>query len=177
MKYFGKRSLSSVMSGVMHVLRYAVVLMLILAPLLGFLIITASTREGELIFSKMSLSLPDVGVADFERSLNYTDAYEWARFSQLPLIVKIVMLPYFMAILLFLLFILKKAQLLFTNFKNDVVFSPGNVPLVSSISKMLIVFSILTFSFSSLLTSIVLMLVCEIIKNGADLQEDHDLTV
>lgn len=177
MKYFGKHSLSSVMSIVLHVLRYCILLSLIISPILGAVIIAVSMPDGMISMSEIGASIPFIDRESFKCSLNYKDAYEWALFSKLPLFVKICMIPYFMAILLFLLRILRKTQRLFSNFKNDIVFNPENVPLVSSISRMLILFSILTVSFSSLLISIILMLFCEIIKNGAALQEDHDLTV
>ena len=42
---------------------------------------------------------------------------------------------------------------------------------------VLMVVSILTFNFTSLLISILLLLLCEIFKNGTALQEEYDLTV
>jgi uncharacterized metal-binding protein len=97
--------------------------------------------------------------------------YSW------PLIGKILILPYFGVVVVFLLQIIKKAQQLFNNFKNDLVFNKSNVMLISKISKLLIVFSILTFNFSSLLVSVLLFMICEIFKKGTTLQEEHDFTV
>jgi hypothetical protein len=91
--------------------------------------------------------------------------------------VKFLILPYIEAVLILLLIIMKTSQQLFTNFKNDIVFNRSNVPVLSKISKLNIAFSILTFSFSSLLVSVFLFMLCEIFKNGAALQEEHDLTV
>jgi hypothetical protein len=76
-----------------------------------------------------------------------------------------------------LLQIIKKSQHLFANFKKEIVFNENNVLAISKISKLLIVFSIITFNFSSLLVGIILLIICAIFKNGTALQEEHDLTV
>jgi uncharacterized metal-binding protein len=102
---------------------------------------------------------------------SWKEMYSW------PLIGKILILPYFGVVVVFLLQIIKKAQQLFNNFKNDLVFNKSNVMLISKISKLLIVFSILTFNFSSLLVSVLLFMICEIFKKGTTLQEEHDFTV
>jgi hypothetical protein len=94
-----------------------------------------------------------------------------------PLAGKILIFPYFAVFTVVLLQIIKKSQLLFTNFRNDVVFNAKNVAVISNISKLSIVFSILTFSFTSLLISLLMFILCEIIKKGTTLQEEHDLTV
>ena len=177
MKYFGKKSLSSVMSGILHVLWYVVLLFTIIAPVIGAAVILFSTPLGDRVVSEIAKCGTNISSTDFNNSMNEKDAKDWEVFKNLPLAVKILILPYFEAVFVLLLLAIKKSQLLFTNFKKELIFSKSNVQLISKISKLLIGFSILTFSFSSLLISIVLLLLCEIIKNGTALQEEHDLTV
>ena len=80
-------------------------------------------------------------------------------------------------IVVLLLLIIKKSRHLFDNFKNDILFDKSNVRIISTISKLNIGLSLLTFSFSSLLLSLFLFMLCEIFENGTALQEEHDLTV
>lgn len=109
--------------------------------------------------------------------LETKDYQDWVMFSNLPLAVRILVLPYFGGILVLLILIIKKARLLFNNFKNDLVFSKNNVQIISRMSRLIIVFSLFTFSLSTLLVSVVLLLLCEIIKNGTVLQEEQELTI
>ena len=177
MKYFGKKSLSSVVSGILNVSWYIVLVLSVIAPLVGTAVILFSTPLGDQIVSEMGKCNLNISPTDFNQSMTSNDVKDWEMFKNLPLAVKLLILPYFITVLVLLLHIIKKSQLLFTNFKNDVVFNKSNVLIISKISKLLIAFSIITFSLSSLLISIVLMLLCEIIKNGTVLQEEHDLTV
>jgi len=101
----------------------------------------------------------------------------WDKIYGWNIFVKIIVLPYFAVLVILLELLIKKIQELFTNFKNDVVFNKKNVVIISRISKMSIVFSILTFSLSSLLLSIFMFILCEIVKKGTTLQEEHDFTV
>lgn len=105
------------------------------------------------------------------------DRLDWNMFRNLPLAVKVLVFPYFGGVCILLLFIIRKARLLFVNFKNGIVFNRDNVGVISSLAKLLIGFSVLTVSFSTFLISIIMLMLCEIIKNGATLQEEHDLTI
>ncbi|NLJ46419.1 MAG: hypothetical protein GX430_07645, partial [Treponema sp.] len=51
------------------------------------------------------------------------------------------------------------------------------VRIIRQISKLVIAMAILTFSAGSFLTGVILLLICEILKAGTALQEEHDLTV
>ena len=82
-----------------------------------------------------------------------------------------------MTVIVLLLLIIGKSRRLFLNFRDNIMFNTGNVRLISVIGKLLVAFSILTFSLSSLVLSVVLLLMCEIIRSGTLLQEEHDLTV
>jgi hypothetical protein len=176
MKYLGKKSLSSFMSRFLKVMRHVVLVLAIIAPVAIIAAILYSTPLGDRISSEMAKSKicamdgNTTGVQD-------EDGKEWDKFKSMPLVLKLLILPYCEAVLLLLLQIITKSRLLFDNFKNDVVFNKNNVVIISQVSKLTIAFSIITFSFSSLLISIVLFLLCEIIKNGTVLQEEHDLTV
>jgi hypothetical protein len=154
--------------------------MAILAPLIITGIIVFSTPAGESLLNRPAVSVSETNVLTIGKNdmdIQGKDLQDWNKFKSLPLAVKILILPYVEAILIILLLILKKARGLFTNFKNDIVFDKSNVEIIRGISKLSIVFSIATFSISSLLVSLLLFMLCEIFKNGTALQEEHDLTV
>ena len=120
----------------------------------------------------------NAGICDMSMfQMNGSDKQDWETFRNLPLAVKFLIMPYLAAVAVLLLMIIKKSRELFTNFKNDIVFNKSNVILISNISKLMIAFSALTFSLQSLILSVLLLMLCEIIKSGTALQEEHDLTV
>ncbi len=164
MKYLGEKSLSSILSGFFHVCWYIVFVFAVIAGLFGSYLFFAPLDDPTIV--KMA--------ACMEWNLQDKD---WVAFKNLPLAVRLLFLPYFTAIVVFMLKLMKKARHLFANFKNNIVFNKSNVLIISKISKLLIGFSILTFDFGSLLVSMFLLMLCEIFKNGAALQEEHDLTV
>lgn len=187
MKYFGKRSLSSVMSTVLNVSWYLSIVACILAPFFSTFIIFYSTPTGESFMMsaakeyRQDRSQDPMTDIQIEKKMCHdqsdTDKKDWIMFKKLPLPVKLMILPYICGIMILLLFIIKQSRLLFANFKNDIVFNLSNVKLISHLSKLLIAFSIVVFSFSTLLVSIVLLLLCEIIKDGTVLKEEMDLTI
>lgn len=177
MKYFGKKSLSSWLSVILHFSWYVTLVFTIIAPIIALIVILFSTPLGDQVLKEIAKSNIAISSADFAQSMDTKEAKDWEEFKKWPLAVKLLILPYLVTVMVFLLQIIKKSQQLFTNFKNDIVFNKSNVQLISKISKLLIIFSIITFSFSSLLISIVLLLFCEIIKNGTVLQEEQELTV
>ena len=79
--------------------------------------------------------------------------------------------------MVFVLRIMKSAQAIFSNFAKNIVFDKNNVEKIAKTGKMMIVLSIMTFNLSTFLVSVILLIVCEIFKNGTALQEEHDLTV
>ena len=67
--------------------------------------------------------------------------------------------------------------MLFHNFTKDVVFRQSNVSIIKNITKLVIISSVITFNFNGLLVALILLVICEILKDGTTLQEEHDLTV
>lgn len=163
MKYFGSRSLSSVMSAVLRVAWYLAWVFAVVAIVLG-VVIVFHARFGS-PFSK-----------GFEEGASQ-DARDWEMFQSLPLGIRILILPYFGAVMALVLFLIRKARILFANFKSEIVFDQNNVRVTQEISKLVIALSILTLSAGSLLIGVILLLLCQILKAGAVLQEEHDLTV
>jgi hypothetical protein len=141
---------------------------------MGVIILFSTPIEDPAALDPAALGIAKVNFYIFSELKNDKD---WQMIENLPLAVRILLLPYFGVIVALLLQILKKSQYLFINFKNDVVFNKNNVLIILKISKLLIGFSILTFDFSSLLAGILLLMLCKIFKNGTALQEEHDLTV
>jgi hypothetical protein len=164
MKYLGEKSMSSFLSGFFHVCWYIVLAFAVIAGLVGSYLLFAPLNDP--IIVKLAQCVNG----------NLQDK-DWVAFKNLPLAVRLFFLPYFITVVVFTLKLMKKARYLFTNFKNNVVFNKINVVIISKISKLLIVFSILTFDFNSLVISVFLLMLCEIFKNGTALQEEHDLTV
>lgn len=169
MKYFGKKSFSSVLSVIFHIAWYFLLVFSIAAIAAGIFMAFFVAPFEQFINSHFSC---------FHANFNDKD---WQEFKKIPLYLKFIFMPfvisYFIAITVLMLKILKKSRLLFNNFKNDILFNKGNVIIISKVSRMLIVYSILTFNFSSLIIGILLLIVCAIFKNGTALQEEQDLTV
>ena len=188
MKYFGNKSVSSFMAGLLRVSWHPVFITALIAPFAMGGIIFFTTPAGEKVVSaieKGEINLCDRDHArasgelkkEFGKDFTDKDKRDWEEFKNLPLAVKFVMIPYAEAVIVLLLLIIGKSRRLFLNFRDNIMFNTGNVRLISVIGKLLVAFSILTFSLSSLVLSVVLLMMCEIIRSGTLLQEEHDLTV
>lgn len=165
MKYLGKKSLSGFLSGFLKVVWYIV--------LVGSIV----TFFGGILFLFVGPFQNAVTAGIASGSLSGFDMQEWQEFQNIHIGLKILMVPYFGVVVWFLLRIIKKAHHLFKNFKDDEIFNRDNVGLISKLGKQLIIFSILTFNLTSLIVGILLLILCEIFKNGTALQEEHNLTV
>ncbi len=164
MKYLGKKSLSSFLSGFFRIGWYVVLACAVIAGLFcSFLFFTPLDNPALVKMAKYT-------------EFNLQDK-DWVTFRNLPLAIRLLILPYFIAVVVLMLKLIKKAQQLFANFKKDLVFNRSNVLIIATFGKLLIAFSILTFNLSSLIASLLLLLLCEIFKNGTALQEEHDFTV
>jgi hypothetical protein len=161
MKYFGKKSLSSAVNTILHIAWWAVL----------YISIFAAAVFALMLFSRSSGNWIAAHVAQISPDSNWQKIYTW------PLIARIIALPYVAVIVILQLQMIKKAQQLFANFTNNIVFNKSNVQITSMISKMLIAYSILTLDLTLFVVSIILVIVCAIINNGTALQEEHDLTV
>jgi len=170
MKYLGEKSLSSYL----HIFLVAAWYLVILAAFfIGVILSIAMFSDpvlepGVSAFSRMKFEL----YSEIKK-----DPEAWKFFSSAPVHFRIIALLFISSVIFLLLKIIKKGQKIFSNFKNNIVFNEANVLLISKVSKLLILFSILTFNFSSLLVSIILLILTDVFKNGAALQEEHDLTV
>jgi hypothetical protein len=168
MKYFGNKSLSAFLSIILPVIWWIV--------LLGSIVFAVM-----LVLNTFSISFGDPVTSGIARSNFFGEDSSWnqvlAQTIALKSLILVALMAWFAVIVVLLLLILKKARQLFTNFRNDVVFKKNNVLIISRIGKLLIVFSIFTFNLTALLIAVFLLMLCEIIKNGTALQEEHDLTV
>lgn len=171
MKNFGKKSVSSVFSVLLKVMWYLV----LVGAICGALFFTAviSSDKVQLFIGEKIAEDQRINPSEENRH----DLEEWKMFNQAPLALKMLAFPYVAAVVVLLLMIIKRSAVLFDNFKNEIVFNKSNVDIISNINKLLIPFSIITFNFSGLLTCVLLYMLGEIFKNGAALQEEHDLTV
>ena len=164
MKYFGKRSLSSFLSIFLRVGWYVVLVFSIIMGIVGYYFFFAPNNDPML-----------TQIAHF---MNWNiQNKDWVIFKNLSIFIRILFIPYYIVLVILILKLIKKGRDLFTNFKNEILFNKANVNIITSISKLLIPFSILTFNFSSLIVSLLLFMLCEIFKKGSLLQEEHDLTI
>jgi len=161
MRYFGDKSLSVWIYRTLQVSWYLVIAGAV--ALMGLLAVGAFPEIG----GSASALMCDAGKAD----------REWREFVALPAYVKALVFPYLALVTFLLLKILKRSESLFDNFRRNAIFTRDNASNLSRLSKLVIGLSIVTFNFSALLMSLILLLICEIFKNGTALQEEHDLTV
>jgi hypothetical protein len=170
MKYIGEKSLSSFLSKLLKVFWWVI-------------LVVAVAYVAIMVINLFSINLGDKmtqGINDLNMSETGENAFlflKWGQVEGWPVAGKAVVAVYWAACIVFALIVLKKVTRLFTNFKHDIVFDEGNVRLMSTISKLLIVVGILTWSFGTLAASILLLILCQIFKHGANLQEEHDFTV
>ena len=167
MKYFGEKSLSSLMAGILK------------AGWIIALICSIGMVVGGIVYVFiLPYAFPDFYIAMHNVSqMSPKDLEGWKAFNETPIVLKALMFPYLLAVVYFLLKVLKKSQQLFVNFRNNTVFDTSNVEVIRQINRNLIIFAVLTFNLSSLLLCVLLMMVCELFKNGAKLQEEHNLTI
>ena len=170
MKYLGNKSLSSGLYGFLYVAWYLVLVGAVFA--LGLLCVAMFADPID------DYKISVIGKIKFEMLKEISkDAEAQEFFGNAPVVFKVMALMMLGAITTLLLVILKKARQIFYNFKSNLVFTKENVLMISRASKLLIVFSVITFNFASLLVSLILLILSDVFKNGAALQEEHDLTV
>ncbi len=160
MKYLGEKSLSSFLYRFIQVVWYFTLVVSILVIVFGTTVLFVIPADAPCL-------------AKVAQRMRVTPA----QIKNLHIILKILIIPYIAAVAVLLLIIIKKAQRLFDNFRKNIVFKQDNVSLLTKISKLLIVFSILTFKLGTLISSLFLLVLCAIFKNGTALKEEHDLTV
>ena len=170
MKYLGKKSLSSFVYGLMIMSWYLV----LIGGIIGGIIISIA------MFSD-PVNAPGTSAESHLKFELFNeikkDPEAWKFFTSTSIMFKILALGILSGLGILLLVIINKARLIFKNFKNNVVFHEDNVKIISIISKLLIAFSIVTMNFSSLVLSLILLILADVFKNGAELQQEHDLTV
>lgn len=167
MRYFGPRSLSSVLRQVLAFSWFAILAVVVA---LGLFLAVA--------FFSLDLGDPVTrGIVECSRSASSLADEEWRDMLAQPTWVKALVFPFLAAATTLLLLVVGSARRLFANFAQDVVFRHENVALISRTAKLLIAFSVITFNFTSLLMGLLLLVLCEILRSGTALQEEQDLTV
>lgn len=167
MRYFGPRSLSSVLQRVLAFSWFAILAMVV--ALSSFLAIA---------FFSLRFGDPVTGaILECSHSASSLADEEWRDMLAQPAWVKALVFPFLAAATALLLLVVSTARKLFANFAQDAVFLHENVALISRTAKLLVAFSVLTFNFTSLLVSFILLMLCEILRTGTALQEEQDLTV
>ena len=172
MKYLGNGSLSSFMNIALRIFWFALLIVSVIGLCIAVFAITAAPGTSP---------FPQQMVSEFRHSLengvSAKELEEWNAFVALPVYVRVLVIPYFIAVAGLLLSIIGHVRRVFENFTRNVVFDESNTARLSAISKLNIAFSILTVNLSLLVVSIVLFILCAVFKKGSDLQEDLNLTV
>jgi hypothetical protein len=167
MRYFGPRSLSSVLQRVLAVSWFAILATVVL--LSSFLAIA---------FFSLNLGDPITsGIIQEAHAESALADKEWRDMLAQPAWVKALVFPFLAILTILLLMVISTARKLLANFAQDAVFRQENVALISRTAKLLLAFSVVSFNFTSLLVSFILLMLCEILRSGTALQEEQDLTV
>ena len=167
MRYFGPRSLSSVLQRVLAVSWFAILAAVV--ALSSFLAVS---------FFSWNLGDPvTAGILETAHAEAALADEEWRDMLAQPVWIKALVFPFLVLLTTLLLMVVGTARKLFANFAQDVVFRHENVALISRTAKLLLAFSVVSFNFTSLLVSFILLMLCEILRTGTALQEEQDLTV
>jgi hypothetical protein len=181
MRYFGPKSLSSAAFIFLSIAWVLTIAVTAIAPIVGSAVIYFSTPQGEAFLEKASVQhascLESKDALAKDMVVKDSDKKDWAQFKAVPLPVKILLLPYVLGVLSILIVAIRRARLLFKSFRDEPVFRGQNVELMRGLARLLILLGVVTFDFSTLLIALILLMACEVIKSGAALQEEHDLTV
>lgn len=183
MKYLGEKSLSSFLSAFLRVAWYVVLVGAIIGSILMLCLILVT----HFIYFYSEGAFP-CAADNGQTALELSEARQGIEgelaqdkdlrtFFFMPLPVKLLVLPYAAGVMILLLIIIKKAHAVFYNFKRNIIFDRQNVKLIDRLGKLMIIFGIITFDFSTLIAAVLILILCEIFKNGAQLQEEQDYTV
>lgn len=176
MKYLGKKSVSSFLGKALHIFWYVVLAgTIIMLPVIAIVILTPysdNPESGGLV--KITSSIHNFMVRNMQ---NDKDLKDWRMFIDLPAIVKCLILVYTIAVMVLVLQIIKKSEYVFTSFSNNDIFSQTNITIIAQVSKRMIILSIMTFNFFTFLCGIMLLIICDVFRNGHVLQEEQKLTI
>lgn len=165
MRYFGEKSLSSVLYRTTQVAWILTIpAVLLLCTLLFFAIFQIDL--GDPITSGLN-----------SECAKMTNDPDWQEMMSMPRPARAVVFPYLFLATFLIVQILRKSQSLFDNFRNNSVFRTANVRILSNLNKYMIALAVITFNPATLLVCLILLLVTEILKDGSALQDELDLTV
>ncbi|MEN9307905.1 MAG: hypothetical protein RL173_1837 [Fibrobacterota bacterium] len=165
MRYFGQKSLSSVL----YRLTQAGWILMI-PGVMGLCTL--------LFFALFQIDLGDPITSGINgECAKMTHDQDWQQMMAMPPLARTVVFPYLFLVTFLLVQILRKSQSLFDNFRNNSVFRTANVRILSNLNKYMIALAVVTFNPATLLVCLILLLVTEILKDGSTLQDELDLTV
>ena len=165
MRYFGEKSLSSVLYRITQIAWIvAIPTVLALCVILFFAIF------------KIDMGDPVTSGLNQECAKMSNDP-DWQKMMSMPPPARAVVFPYILLATFLLVQILRKSQSLFDNFRQNSVFRAANVRILSNLNKYMIALAVVTFNPATLLVCFILLLVTEILRDGSALQDEQDLTV
>jgi len=165
MRYFGQKSLSSVLY------RLTQAGWILMIP--GVMALCTL-----LFFAIFQIDLGDPITSGINgECAKMSNDHDWQQMMSMPPLARTVVFPYLFLVTFLLVQILRKSQSLFDNFRNNSVFRTANVRILSNLNKYMIALAVVTFNPATLLVCLILLLVTEILKDGSALQDELDLTV
>jgi hypothetical protein len=165
MRYFGEKSLSSVLY------RATQATWILAIPAVAVLCVL-------LFFAIFQIDLGDPLTSGIlQECASMRDDPDWRKMMALPAAARWVVFLYLWLATFLFVQILRKSQSLFDNFRQNRIFRASNVELLSRMNRYMIALAVVTFNPATLLVAFVLLLVTEILKDGSALQEELDLTV
>lgn len=158
MKLFDGKSLSGIVAKFLVVSKWVIVGLMIIGIPLETLILFYSPEEGTIlhqliVFFDMSLAV--------HKSIAY----------------KILMIVRTIIIVPTILILINKIKVLFFNMSHNKIFIMQNIIHLESISKLVLLLSIISLNILSFLISIILWILVAVFRQGTELQEENDLTV
>jgi len=158
MKYLGKKSMSSVISGILGVFWWLMLGAMVLGVPLETLVLFHFPEPGTALYAILTY-------LDIPSSVERTGLYKLLMLLQTAGIVPVILL------------LIHKLHKLFIHLSANQVFIAENIKILKQLALLFMLLSILSVNLLSLLISIVLLVLTEIFLRGVQLQEEIDWIV
>ncbi|MDH5656329.1 MAG: DUF2975 domain-containing protein [Spirochaetia bacterium] len=174
-KYLGNKSLSSVMYGFLVFAHYGMIpASIAVLCILWFAILpNPISSPGDSFLTELQYMIQ----TEMYNDMTKKEIEEFREMQSMHPAVRSIVILYVSVLSILIFFIIGEAKKLFFNFKKNIVFNDINVKHLIRLSKIQIALSIFTFDILAFIFSIILLILSAVFKSGAELQEEHDLTV
>lgn len=157
-KYLGDKSLSSLIEKLLSVFWWIMAALMVTGVPLEILALFRIPGEGSPLYAVLTY-------VEIPFSAARSSAYKVMILLQIAVIVPVTLI------------LIRKLRDLFRNFRLNLVFRSENITLLGQLALLFLLLSAASLNILSLILSIVLLVLTEIFKRGAALQEENDWTV